>query len=202
MLSHFFIYFLGTVMVNIATFALIPVYTRYLSTAQFGILEIISNCVAVGNIIFLAGFGVATVSLYSKENDQARKNAVISTSIIGLLGSGLIGLCVMLVCSSYLNSFFFKSGGEVLLFYLAGFLILAQLAPIVPMAYFQACLKSKQYALTSLLQSICVISTNIFVVGVLKLQLASILAGNIICYSCFAVVLIIYTLRQTGCRLY
>ena len=107
MLKHYLIYLAGIILVNGAGFLLIPVYATHFVPSEYGVLEIIYNCIDVFNIIFSAGLGIASLSIYSRETDEAKKRKAISTAVITSLCIASLGSVVFLSVSDVLNDYFF-----------------------------------------------------------------------------------------------
>lgn len=183
---------------NAVAFLLIPVYTRFLLPSDFGVLEVINNCVAVANIVFSAGFGMAAISLYGKESDPRKKNAVMSTALIGVFALSIMGFVVLFLCAPRLATFFFAGTEHLTLLRLAAFLVLVQLSISVPTSYLLATMHSKIFLVTSLAQSVATIVVNIVLVVLLGMHVKGILLGNIACTVVFLVILTAYTLNRVG----
>ncbi|OPY91663.1 MAG: Polysaccharide biosynthesis protein [Syntrophus sp. PtaU1.Bin208] len=200
MLRHYLIYLAGIIMVNGASFLLIPVYATHLVPAEYGILEVIYNCIDVFNIIFSAGLGIASLSIYSKELEETKKKATISTAVISSLCIASLGSVVFLSASDGMNEYFFGTKDNLALFRIAGFLMLSQILCAVPMAFLQARMDSKAFIAVSSIQSLAIITMNIVAVVYLNWRvkgiLISTLTGNIV----FAIGLNAWTLKTVGWR--
>lgn len=189
------------IFINAAGFFLIPIYTRYLQPFEFGILEIVNLCIEISNVIFTAGLGMASLSLYSKETVKTLQNEITSSAIFLAWGLSITGMICFFSFSKSLNHFFFTGSDSLDLFRLAGFVILVQVLMVVPMAYIQARMDSKRFVVISALNTLLVISLNIVTVVVLGMKVRGILLGNLIGTAVFGISLNIWTLKQTGYRL-
>lgn len=198
LIKHYAIYLAGIVLVNASGFFLIPIYTRYLSTHEFGILEVINVSVEVSSIIFSAGIGMACLSLYSKEQVIHKKNRIVSTAIIDMLLLAIVGMTVFLRVSDRISESLFQGSANLYLFRLAGLLMLCQLSLSVPMAYIQARMDSKLYVSVASSQCIISIAINIMLIVFLKMGVEGILLGNLITSFGFASCLTTYSLFKTG----
>jgi O-antigen/teichoic acid export membrane protein len=199
-LNHLSVYLIGVILINAAGFVLLPVYTRYLPTSEFGILEIINRCIEVSNIIFVAGLGITSLSFYCSEKEQERKDSVISTAIIALLVFSLTGASIFQVLARTLNDYFFSSREHLLLFRMASIILFAEMLSIVPMAYIRAQMKSKLFVLISTIRFVSIICINIFFVVILKMRIEGVILGNMIGSIVFATILLAYTIPRTGMK--
>lgn len=198
MIKHYLTYLAGIVLVNGASFILIPVYAKHFMPAEYGILEIIYNCTDVFNIIFSAGLGIASLSIYSKETDEAKKRKAISTAVIASLCIASLGSVLFLSVGDALNSYFFGSKNNLVLFRIAGFLMLTQILSAVPMAFLQARMASKAFITVSSLQSLVIISMNIIGVVLLGWRVQGVLIMTLTGSSFFAIGLNAWTIRTVG----
>lgn len=196
--KHFIVYLIGVFLINSVGFFLIPIYTKYLSTSEFGILEIVNRSLEIANIIFAAGLGITSLSFYSSEQDQSKKNAAISTAILMIGIFSLLGMIIFQALAIPLSTYFFGTSQFDFLFRLVGVIIVVELLSIVPLAYLQACMNSTLYVTISVCRFVIIIGFNILFVAVLNLKLNGVIAANIIGYSIFTIFLLIYTLRKTG----
>ncbi len=198
--KHFIVYGFGVILINSASYFLIPIYTRYLLTSEFGILEILNRCIEISNIIFAAGLGITSLSFYSGEKEPSKKNTVISTAILSLFVFSLIGAILFLTLAPGLNSYFFGSHKYLLLFRMASIILLAEMLSIVPMAYLQARMKSKLYVAISVLRFTSIVGLNIITVIFLSMRIKGVVLANLIGSAFFALILLTYTLSKTGLR--
>jgi O-antigen/teichoic acid export membrane protein len=198
LIKHYAVYLLGTILVNASGFFLIPIYTRYLATEEFGILEVINVSVEISSIIFSAGIGMACLSLYSKEQEVDEKNQIVSTAIIDMLLLAIVGMSLFLVVSNKINEILFEGSNNLYLLRIAGLLMLCQLSLSVPMAYIQARMNSKLFISVASSQSVIAITINIILVVYMGMGIKGILLGNLTTSFVFAVCLTTYTLIKTG----
>jgi O-antigen/teichoic acid export membrane protein len=198
MVKHIFIYLLGIVLPYFASFLLVPLYARHLTPAEFGLLEIINISVDVAIIIFSAGLGIATLSLYSKEVDVGKKRKVISTALILAVVSSTLGVLFFEVFAPGIHRFFFKSAAHLNLLRAAGLLLLSQNILAVPMAFIQAQINSKLYVTIVSIQSLCIISLNILVIVGFDMRVGGIIFSNILVSSTLGLILIVWVIKRTG----
>ena len=70
------IYGAGIVLGKLASFIMLPVYTRYLTPADYGVLELLSMTIDVIGMIAGIGIGSAVFKFYADEADEAGKREV------------------------------------------------------------------------------------------------------------------------------
>lgn len=199
-LTHSVTYLLGIVLLNVGNFLLVPIYTRVLLTSEFGRLEILFGCIDVLNMIFSAGLGITSLSLYSARDEKREKDAVISTAIICCFTLSVIGSLIFQILARPLSIYFFHSSQYLTLFRLASVLLLGQMVSAIPMAYVQAEMKSRLYITISIFMFIITTSLSLLFVLIFSLKIVGILLAHIIVNLLLSSFMVAYVLVRTGCQ--
>ncbi len=109
-LKHAAVYGLAGLLVQAGGFVLLPLYTHYLSPADYGVLEVLSRLSeTVGTCLMFGGLRQALLAFYQQSPDEANRRQVVATmfSLLGttiVLGGGLI-LALAGPLSGLLNQF-------------------------------------------------------------------------------------------------
>jgi O-antigen/teichoic acid export membrane protein len=75
---------------RMAAFILLPLNTRYLSPADYGVLELIEQIGLVLSVLLGLSFSSALGYFYNAERDESRRSLVLSTTLIGSLLVGFL----------------------------------------------------------------------------------------------------------------
>lgn len=179
---HSFIFMLGGLASKLVGFLLIPVYTRYLTPADYGILELLFVSLEVVTIFAVLGVdsGLFKALSFDAGNDEEKKEAVSSAYYFILVASALIfGSLILFVRP--ISSLLLKDTGdysELLMFlFIAGFL---KANSIIPFKILRANLESIKYTLISLLGFLISVSLNIYFIVGLGKGLAGIVYSDVI----------------------
>ncbi len=78
--SHSLTYLVGNIAISASSILLLPLYTRYLSKADYGILEILDSLNSVLLIVFTSGLGAAYGKFYSEAASDSEKKTLFGTS--------------------------------------------------------------------------------------------------------------------------
>jgi len=81
-------------LVSAVGFVLIPLYTRYLSMEEFGLLGLISLTVSVSVAVFGLGLSSAIFRSYFDYGDKASQKKLVGTALL-VAGAGSVGLIVL-----------------------------------------------------------------------------------------------------------
>lgn len=169
-------------------FLLVPLYTRYLTTAEFGILAITDVVTSVGKIILSYGLQAASFRfyyIYQDEEDRKRFYGTIwlfsvitsltITLVLSVLGEKLLGSLFREVeFSPYIQLAIWIS------YLRAGF-------ELIPLQVFRARGQAWSYSKFSLASFLLTTATQIYMVAILKLGVVGALYGNLLASIVMAV---------------
>lgn len=180
LLRHSSIYLLGNLMQKATAFLLIPIYTRTLTTAQYGLLDLANTLVNLFLVVAALGLpGAINKCLHRDCRDDADRRRLVGTTtlftaasavLLGALGWLLEGWLAPLVAP----------GAEGLLVYRAMvvWVVLAQLT-VIPFEILRAAGRPHLYVLMSLSQLVAQTSVTLYCVYARGWTLAGVLAGNV-----------------------
>ena len=190
------IYGIGNVLAKLAAFFLIPIYTRYLTMSDVGVLALLE--MAELFLITLTPLGiVSSMWRYLPEAGESEKGKIISTAFWGIQGMGLLILGGLALKASYVSSFIGlgeKGTVYVLLVLCNVFLFVGGQFILWIFQYKQ---KPLHYLAISLFQFIGVLAVTIYFVVGLRRGIEGILISKIIVLSLIFLVSTIYVLRSS-----
>jgi len=193
---HSSIYALGNIANRIGAFILLPLYTNYLTTAEYGMLEIfyIINTI----IASLLGFGLAhaTLRFFFEGKDEKERGRVVSTSIISSLLISVVGVAIALMFRQKLSLAIFDSAQYSNLFYLGFGIVIAEISTQINFAYLRAKEYSGIYVFATMATMVLQVACNIVTVAKLNMGVQGILLGNFIAIYTVWLFLTIFTLRK------
>src|SRR5438874_6889781 len=79
---HGLIYGAGVLLSKAVAFVMLPVYTRYLTPADYGVLQLIDMVVEVASIVAGSRLGAGIFRYYHKAETERERRAVLSTALI------------------------------------------------------------------------------------------------------------------------
>lgn len=74
------LYGLPTILSGVASFVMLPVYTRYLTPADYGLLALLDLSLEIALLIFSAGATAGLMRFYFKTQDQRERHRIIFTA--------------------------------------------------------------------------------------------------------------------------
>lgn len=178
--QHTIIYGLGVVVGQVVGFFLIPLYTRYLTPADYGTLEILQTTLSVLSIIFTMGLTTALFRSYFFHDNAEKKRTVVSTAFIFLTASSVILTLLLVALSGSFSHLFFKSGEYVTYFRIIFLNLFCTTGVGIGLAVLRAREQPTRYALITACQLFISVALNIVFVVVFHRGVLGILEGNLI----------------------
>jgi O-antigen/teichoic acid export membrane protein len=112
---HFAIYGIGDVATSVVSLLLLPVYTRYLTPADYGVIAMLLTIEAIAKVAFRWGVDTAFMRLYFDCADQAARQRLASTIFFFLLLANGSLLAVALASAGWLSTHLFGAPDRALL---------------------------------------------------------------------------------------
>lgn len=177
---HSAIYGVGNILVKLLGFLMLPFYTHYLSTKDYGILEILDLSMTLFALVLNMGLTPAFLRCYAGAGSLEEKRRVVSTgcvfgvvtgSLTFLLGAGFIRPATTLVLGPDVPSMYLLlSFGSLVLSYMAN----------LPRTYLRALDRSTAFTAVDTAGVFLLLILNVVFIAVLKAGLAGILWSSLI----------------------
>jgi O-antigen/teichoic acid export membrane protein len=198
---HTMIYGIATLFNRIIGFVMIPVYTRYFSPADYGVLEIITITTQVINLVASIGVTQGIGRFYFQYEDDENRNSVLSTGIIAFSIFSLFVILPMLGFSGKLSQWLLKSAGNTNFFVIAIGTIWFSTLNEIGFFYMRMLKKSLRFMIMATIKLIFAILLNIYFIVVIKTGIIGVLYSTLISSVVFSSILIIPLLNKTGYHL-
>ena len=160
---------------------MLPVYTRYLTPADYGLLEILEVTVEVLAIVTGMGILYGLAKFYYLYKEQRDRNELVSTLFILVIVIFLATAVVGILASSFISTLVFNSDKHAFLISIAFVNLFLQFLIYIPIAYirteqrpvFFVVVSSVKLALQLLFNIVMVVYLGMGVLGVLYSTMAS-----------------------------
>ena len=174
------IYLIGNLMQKATAFVLIPLYTRALSTAQYGLLDLANTVVNLLLIVAAAGVPAAINKCYHRDcRDDADRARLAGTAFLfTIVATGGLALIGWALEDRLAGVLFHGPEGLLVYRYTLAWLVLAQLASI-SFEWVRAAGRSSLYVGFSLTQLAVQFVCIVVLVHWFGMGLAGVLAGNV-----------------------
>ena len=179
-LKHSFIYGTGALLSKIVGFLLIPLYTRYLTTSDYGVLELLDLTSTIVSIFISMRIGSAVIRFYYDSIDELEQKKVVSTAYIATFASALLVVLFSQIFSIRLSGLIFDTNIYDKYFKLVFMATALSLISSVPEAYLMARKQSIFYTIISLMTLSSYLILNIYFIVFLKMGILGILYSSVI----------------------
>lgn len=200
LVSHASIYFTGNLLRRVASFIMLPIYTRFLTTADYGTIELLGTVLDFIGIIVGMRIAQAIFRFYSAYEAPFEKNEVITTSLLLVALLNMLGVMFIYFFSSSIANVVLGSEEYAGLLVLFSFTLLGAAFIEIPMVYLRAIQKPWVFVLFSTLKLVSQLGLNIYFIVFLKMRVEGVIYSAVLSTAFLSAILLIYTLRKTGCR--
>lgn len=179
------IYGIGLLLAKGVGLLMLPLYTRYLTPADYGILELVEMTLELVSIVAGAQLALGVFRFYHKAQTLKEKNAVVSTALVALAVSyGVVGLAGVLA-APLLSTLVFGSTVHVTLVRIAAASLAFQSLAMVPFAYSRMRDRPVQFVIMTLVRTAIALVLNVIFLmgmgwGVKSLLISSLFANLVI----------------------
>lgn len=180
-LFHFLVYGLAVVGLNALSFIVIPIYTRRISLAEYGILELLNRGQDVLAITVMSGMSLAALAFYQFEaSNPERQRRVFSTALLGILANGGLLLLVALPFARQISTALFRTDQYAWAVYMILPLIPLEMVFSLGLVSLQSRYKSVSYITLSIGRFAIGLSLNLIMVLWLRWGLKGILIATVL----------------------
>ena len=199
---HGVVYGAGIVLSKAAAFAMLPIYTRYLSPADYGLLQLIQMVLEVASIIAGSRLGAGIFRFYHKAETPDERRAVLSTALIVLLTSYAAAAMGMYALAPYVADFAFGTRDHTMLVLvrLAAASLAFESLVLVPLAYLRVRDKSTFYVAVTTAKLVLQLTLNVAFVVHLGLAATGVLLSTLVTNIATGAFLACYLVRDVGLR--
>ena len=200
LLKHSLIYGIGIYIGKAVGFLMIPVYTRYLTPGDYGVLSLLNYTTYIAGILIVMGITQAVFKFYFEYKNEVDRKQVISTALLFIILSALIFTLILIKLSPQISALVFGNASYSYFFALIFIANFFDNAAVVPFAFIRAEKRSLLFSVISLLRLILALSLNIYLIVFLDMKVLGVLWSSVISASVSFIILFGYTLR--GVRLF
>ena len=195
-LKHSVIYSISNVATKAIGVVLLPLYSSFLSLAEFGVLGILEVTISIFAEVVNLGLGPALVMLNNIKENEGRKKEILftifSTSLIICLSFLIIGLLII----PYVSSSFGDPEKFKLYFRLGLFVIVLRVLNNIFTDKLRAEERSVLFTIINLLKLVITLSLTIYFVAFLKIGVLGVLYSYVISESITFILLLPFLFPQ------
>lgn len=198
LIQHSSIYALGNLSRQVVGFVMLPVYTRYLSPSDYGIVGLLIFTVSLTELLFGARMFAAVPKFYYDQDSREQGNAVISTALVITSGISLITVLAVVLSREVISQTLFGVPEHSTLVAVFSVLILTQALEQYTLGYIRIQQRPWLFIGASTTKLVMQLSLNIFLVVILEWGVFGVVLSNAVAAVVFTSGMTIYTLWNTG----
>lgn len=192
------IYLLGMVLSRAASLIMLPVYTRLLSPADYGVLQLLDMTSDVVAILVSAGCTAGVMRFYFKATTDEERRAVLGSALALQLSLNLIGSCLLVIFAEPIWLHVLHGAQRKELVYLAAANFTLGSLSVVPLVFMQIEKRALQFSAISVVRLVSQLSGNIVFLVVLRWGPAGILTSSLIVNLFLGGACAVWMIRRMG----
>lgn len=200
MIKHSSIYAVGNVSRRLVGFIMLPIYTRYLTPADYGIVELLVLMVSLVELFFGARLFQAVTRYYYEQDDKRKSDQVMSTAFIITAIISSLGVIVIIAFQDPISHIIFGTQSYSLLVALFGVQVLTQALEYYALGYIRIQQRPWLFISVSTIKLVMQLALNIILIVVMELGVMGVVLSNVIASSVFTLAMTAYTFWHTGIR--
>ncbi len=194
------IYGIASVAARVVSVVMLPVYTRYLTPAQYGLISLLDITVEITSILFTAGIRSGMGRFYFKATELVDRQRVVFTTFVLELALSTAGTLLLVVAAPTIHHLVFAGEGTPGLIRLAALNFTLSTMTFVPATLLALDQRATTVTVVGLVKLAMQVALNIYFLAYRHLGVESILLSTGIANGVIAVFLIAWMLRRTGIR--
>jgi O-antigen/teichoic acid export membrane protein len=196
--KHSAIYGIGTATNKILALALLPIYTQYLTTHDYGIKELVGLTTDIIGTLASTSIASAFFRFYFEYQEERDRNLVLSSSYLFMGGFGLV-LIVLLSCAAPVMADYILDSPSLYTYFLIAFVSMwFQIINGIGYNYQRAKLQSTWFIVLTITKLLLAVCLNIYFIIFLHLGVLGILLSTLISSVILFFVLNVPQLIHTG----
>lgn len=195
------LYTVGIIINKVVSFLLLPIYTRYLTTSEYGVIELLELTISVSSIIIgLGSISGAMIRIYHEyDTDKDKKAVVTTTMIVVFCMSTLLGV-IAFIFSDYIANHMLHASSYGPLVSLAFVCMLFSTQVETSLVYLRIKERAIFFISYSFFQLIVMVGFNVYFIVIKDLGIWGFVYSKLIAFGGGMVVLWIVVLKETGVR--
>lgn len=198
---HSLVYGVGIVLSRAVSFLMLPIYTRFLTPADYGVLQLVMMVLEVLTIFAGSRLAYGIFHYYHKAGEEEAQRTVISTATLLLAATyGSAAVAAVLVAPHVATLVFGEAGQFATFIRLAAASMAFEGLIVVPMALHQLRDRSTLFVAVSMGRVLLQVVLNVVFLIQLEMGVEGVLLSSLIASGVFGLALVGQLLREVGVR--
>ncbi|MCW8193288.1 oligosaccharide flippase family protein [Proteobacteria bacterium 005FR1] len=198
MIKHSSIYAVGNFSRQIVGFLMLPVYTRYLEPADYGVVGLLIFMVSLIEILFGARLFQAVPKFYYEQKNKDDSHSVISTAFLLTSAISVVSVLAVIVFRDSVSAVMFGSAKYSLVVAIFSVMILTHALENYSLGYIRIQKRPWLFVGASSVKLVLQLGMNVWLVVFLEWGVMGVALANAVASVVFTAGMTVYTLRNTG----
>ena len=178
--KHSVIYGIGHIVTRSIGFLLLPLYTNYLPTQEYGRAALIFTFLAVMNVLYYYGMDVAFIRYYVLQEDKSARKRLFSTAYSSVVLVAILWTILIEFSPDAISGIVFGGRAFPELIALSGGILLFDALSVIPFVFLRAEEKPAYFTLLKLINVLINLGANIYMVAVLRRGVVGIFQAQVL----------------------
>lgn len=196
--KHSSIYALGTMLRRLTGLVMLPIYTRYLTPADYGVVELLSMAIEISGILIGLRISQAMFRYYILADSIREKQQIVSTVLFTVLASSCLGAGVLVFAAEPLSKIIFGNIEYIFEFKLFAFTLVTNAVTAVGLSYLRARQVPVLFVSISIASLLMQVALSIYFVVYLEMHVAGVVYSALISGVLVSFGLALYMLLKVG----
>jgi O-antigen/teichoic acid export membrane protein len=195
---HTLVYAVGVLLDRSIAFVMLPVYTRFLTPSDYGVMELIGMTLDVIAMLGGARIAMGIFRYYHKAESERERNAVVSTALWTLAASyTAVGLATFLA-ADLIARLVFGTGEHAGLIRLAATSLACSSLMIAPLTWLQARERSTAFVTSQIAQAVLQLGLNLLLLVHFDLGVRAVFISSLVTKLVLGLALAGYLVSRVG----
>jgi len=179
-------------------FIMLPIYTRYLTPADYGVVQLMLVAVSVMEVFLGMRMGQAIFRYYYMAKDAEEKKAVMSTAFLITFAATTVAFIVLATNAGTATKLALGDMQYTDLMKVFAITLIVQAVEAYGFVYIRVHQQAKLFFGASVFKLIIQLALNIYLIIILKMSVAGVIYSSVISTTITAVLATIYTFYHSG----
>lgn len=196
--EHSGIYLLGSLLARAVSFVMLPIYTRKLTPADYGTIELLTMVIDLTGVLVSMRVGQGIFRYYFDCKNEREKKEVLFSGYATALLTSLCGLVFVQLFSEELSVMIFGSSSVAKLIRLFSITLVFQSLIETPMVMLRAQQRPWLFISLNVVKLLLMLSLNIYFIVLREMHVEGVVYSSLLSGGIMSLILGIHLLRHTG----
>ncbi len=198
LLKHSSIYGIGNLLSKLVAFALLPLYTRYLTPLDYGVLELVEITTGMIGVVLGIGIAQAMGRFYYESDKPGQRQHVVSAVYVIVGAAALFGFLLFSGTAGWLAQIVLGSASYTKLFVVSFASLALGMVIDVGQVYWRVTQRSSLYIAISLLNLVVGITLNVLFIVYFEQGVLGIMYAGLLTRCLIGIPMTVIIIRRNG----